>query len=58
MQSVRLALIPLSLTDERLCYEFKCTYGGDSFILYLSALTGEEEEVFQIIDSENGQLVL
>ena len=58
VQSVRLALIPLSLTDERLCYEFKCTYGGDSFILYLSALTGEEEEVFQIIDSENGQLVL
>ena len=58
VQSVRMALIPLTLTDERLCYEFKCTYGEDAFVLYLNALTGDEEEVFQIIDSGDGQLVL
>lgn len=53
-----LALIPLSSQKEALCYEFKCTLGADDYILYLNALTGEEEQIFRIIDSEEGELVL
>lgn len=56
--SVRKALIPISSKDERLCYEFKGNYGEDSFIVYINAVTGIEEQIFKIIDSENGQLVL
>ena len=58
IKSVSLALIPITVNDERLCFEFKCTYGGDSFIVYVNALTGVEEQVFRIIDSDQGQLVV
>ncbi len=53
-----LALIPLTPETEKLCYEFKCTLGGESYILYINAQTGEEEQIFRIIDSDEGQLVL
>lgn len=56
--SVELALIPITPTTERLCYEFKGTVGQDSYIVYINANTGDEEEIFMIIDSEDGQLVI
>lgn len=58
VESVRMALIPLTLQDERLCYEFKCTFDGDYYIVYVNALTGMEEQVFLVLDSESGQLVV
>ncbi|MDR0840810.1 MAG: germination protein YpeB [Christensenellaceae bacterium] len=53
-----LALIPLSPQSEQLCYEFKCTLGEDSYIIYINVETGDEEQIFKIIDSENGTLVI
>ncbi len=58
VESVRLALIPKTNSTEALCYEFKGTHGGTSFIVYINALTGTEEQIFEIIDSEDGQLVV
>lgn len=55
---VKRALIPITANDERYCYEFKCYFNDDAFIIYINAVTGAEEEVFKIIDSESGQLVL
>lgn len=56
--SVRLALIPRTTVTEVLCYEFKGTCGGADFIVYINAVTGDEEEVFEIINSDEGQLVV
>ncbi len=56
--SVRLALIPKTASTETLCYEFKGTCRGTEFIVYINALTGTEEEIFEIINSEDGQLVV
>ncbi|MDO5110825.1 MAG: germination protein YpeB [Clostridia bacterium] len=58
VQDRALALIPLNAQTEVLCYEFKCALGTDAYILYINAQTGEEEQIFRIIDSEDGQLVL
>lgn len=58
IESVKQALIPISIAEEVYCYEFKGTFGGDSFIVYINALTGEEEQILRIIDSEQGQLTL
>lgn len=58
VQSHALALIPLTPETEVLCHEFKCTLGEDSYILYINAANGEEEQIFKIIDSEDGQLVI
>lgn len=58
VQQVTLALIPNGGTAETLCWECKGTYGGVSYIVYINARTGAEEEIFQIIDSDQGQLVV
>ena len=53
-----LALIPITPQTERLCYEFKGTCGEEEYIVYISAQTGEEEQIFRIINTEDGQLVM
>ena len=55
---MRLALIPRTAVTEVLCYEFKGTYGGASFIVYINAVTGSEEQIFEIVNSDEGQLVV
>lgn len=58
VESVRVAIIPRGLFEEKLCYEFKCTFNDESYIIYVNAKTGVEEQVYKIIDSQNGQLVV
>jgi len=58
VQSHAMALIPVTPETEVLCHEFKCTLGEDSYILYVNAANGQEEQIFKIIDSEDGQLVI
>lgn len=55
IDSVRLALIPKG-EKETLCYEFKGKYEGADFLVYINAETGEEEQILQIIEDENGTL--
>lgn len=54
----QLALIPMSGDGERLCWEFKGTFGGDTFYIYIDALTGEEADVLKVINTANGSLVV
>ncbi|HOG02037.1 MAG: Sporulation protein YpeB [Firmicutes bacterium ADurb.Bin248] len=58
IESSELALIPVTPTKERLCYEFKGKCDGDEYIVYIDAETGEEQQIFVIINTENGQLTL
>lgn len=58
IRSVRLALIPMTPSSEKLCYEFKGVCRGTDFIVYIDAMTGTEREIFEIIDSEDGELVV
>ena len=53
-----LALIPLTQQTEVLCYEFKATKDGTFYIVYVNALTGQEEQIFQVINSAEGDLVV
>ena len=54
----KLALIPLNPVKESLCYEFKGTFGEEEYIVYINVSSGEEEQIFKIINSEEGQLVI
>ena len=58
LEHTALALIPESNTREVLCYEFKCTRGETFFIVYVNARTGAEEEIFEVLNSEEGDLVV
>lgn len=58
LEKISLALIPKSNTREVLCYECKCTRGETFFIVYINAQTGAEEEIFEVINSDEGDLVV
>lgn len=58
VKKISLALIPVTAEREVLCYECKCLLGEDFYIVYINALTGEEEQIFQVLDSENGDMVV
>jgi hypothetical protein len=58
LEKISLALIPKSNTREVLCYECKCTRGETFFIVYVNAQSGAEEEIFEVINSDEGDLVV
>ncbi|MCI8944571.1 MAG: hypothetical protein HFE33_02695 [Clostridia bacterium] len=56
--SVRLALIPLSNGKELLTYEVYGGIEGYNFYIYVDAQTGKEVRVMQVIDSDEGELLM
>lgn len=53
---VKLAIIPLPGDKEQLCYEFKGTFGGNDYFVYINADNGNEENILRIKKVENGIL--
>lgn len=58
VQEERMAVIPSDGSHERLTYEFKGEMNGEAFLVYISALTGEEERIFKLLHTPGGTLVL
>ena len=54
----QLALIPLETGEEVLCYEFKIDNGGQTYLIYINADTGHEEEIFKLVENEKGMLII
>ncbi len=53
-----LVLIPTKSGGEKLCYEFKGMHDENIYFVYINADTGKEEEILQLIETENGQLTM
>ncbi|MDQ5983036.1 MAG: Sporulation protein YpeB [Eubacteriales bacterium SKADARSKE-1] len=54
-----LTIIPTDGLNETLCYEFECVgENEDRVLVYINAQTGLEEQIFIIIDSDDGVLVM
>jgi germination protein YpeB len=58
IKRVRKALIPLDTGREILTYEVKASLGGDPLLVYINAITGQEEIIKKVIGPPEGQLVL
>jgi len=58
VDSSRLCIIPLDGGKEVLAYEFKGTYGGDTFYVYINAENGTEEKILKIIKTSQGNLTM
>ncbi len=58
VEDVRLTLIPLETLEEILTYEIKGEYGGDKFLVYINAYTGDEERILHIVDTPDGAMVM
>lgn len=53
-----LALIPQDSLREVLCYEFKGQHKGRNFLIYINAVTGQEEKILMLLESESGVLAV
>lgn len=53
----RLALIPMDTGEEKLCYEFTGSINGGNYIVYIDAITGIEDDILMIQDTNDGKLV-
>jgi germination protein YpeB len=53
-----LAVIPTDYGTELLCYEFIGKMDDKDFLVYINAITGSEEEVLLIINSDEGVLTM
>lgn len=58
VKSERMAVIPTAGKHEVLTYEFKAEMRGDTFLVYINALTGGEERIFKLLKTPGGTLVL
>lgn len=56
--SCRLALIPLTVNTELLCYEVSGKVGEDIYFIYVDAMSGEEVKIMRVIDSNQGELLM
>ncbi len=58
VDSVSMAYIPLESGREVYCYELKGTLGKNNFLVYVNAVTGAEEKILMLVESENGILTI
>ena len=56
--TARLALVPIGLKSEKLCYEFSGEYDGSTYYVYIDANTGRQVEMFKVIESTEGTLLM
>ena len=58
VSATKLALVPKDSMREVLCYEFKGAFAGKNFLVYVNAENGREEEIFILLESEEGILTV
>ncbi|MBQ9195979.1 MAG: germination protein YpeB [Clostridia bacterium] len=49
----RLCVIPLN-ADEYLCWQFTGSYGGQTYYVYIDALTGRQRDIQRLVTGESG----
>lgn len=58
ISSSGLAIIPTNYATEIFAYEFKGKLNDNDFIIYINALTGEEEDILLIVNTPEGILTM
>ena len=53
LDQARLCLIPTD-SGEKLCYEFQGTYEQDTYLVYINAESGRQEQLFRVVEGETG----
>lgn len=58
VETSRLAIIPKGEGKEILAYEFTGTSGGSTYYVYIDATTGKETDIFKVIETTEGILLM
>lgn len=54
----RKCIIPLGANREAMAYEFAGEYNGNLYYVYIDAATGDEAEVFRVVEGTEGRLLI
>jgi len=57
IEKTRICIIPNG-NGEALVWEFYCLYGEDKYMVYIDALSGKQIQMYRIIPTENGDMVI
>lgn len=58
IETIKLALSPIEYKGEILTYEFKCKFQGSTYYIFINAITGVEENILKVIETQNGNLLM
>ena len=58
VKSSRLAIIPYHVNHEALAYEFVGLNGGETYYIYIDAKTGKELDIFKVVKTTEGTLIM
>lgn len=58
IDTIRLAIVPIGTKSEKLCFEISGEYDGSTYYVYVDAITGRQVEMFKVIESTEGTLLL
>ena len=58
VKGTRKALVPIGNSSEKLCYEFYCLKNDQTFYVYIDAITGRQVEMFKVVRSTEGELLM
>ncbi len=58
VETARLALVPVGTSTEKLCYEFSGTFDGATYYVYIDAISGRQVEMFKVVKSTEGTLLM
>lgn len=58
VDSIRLAVVPIGTKSEKLCYEIFGDKDGSTYYIYVDAVTGRQVEMFKVIETTEGQLLI
>jgi germination protein YpeB len=58
IETARLSIVPIGNSLERLAYEFSGESNGQTFYVYIDAETGTQLQMFKVIESTEGTLLM
>ena len=57
-KTARLAVVPVGNSSEKLCYEISGEHEGSTYYIYIDAISGKQVEMFKVIETTEGQLLI
>ncbi len=58
LETARLSLVPVGNESEILCYEFSGIMDGNTYYIYIDAANGKQVQMFKVIESTEGLLLM
>lgn len=58
VKTCRLSLVPVGNSSEKLCYEFSGEMDGATYYVYIDANNGRQVQMFKVIESSKGTLLM